>query len=89
MDAPFIDYTEAEFELIFEPLPNPEGSDLWEHAETLTHVPTFVWSVIEIDGDLFAIPGYHVVNVIGYSVTTVPWPHENVEVRFDPAGVPA
>jgi hypothetical protein len=84
-DIGLLTYTEAEFDLVFKPLPGPDGSDIWEHADTLKHPRTCVWSIVEIDGDLFAIPGYHVVNVIGYSVTQTQWPHDHIEVQFDTA----
>ena len=75
--------TEEQYDERFAPIPNAEGSDIWEHAETLTHPIDHVWSVVEVDdGDLCAIPGYHVVNVIGYNVTTQPWPHEQIDVTF-------
>ena len=75
--------TEDEYDERFKPLPGPDGSDIWEHAETLKHPAQCVWSIVEIDDELFSIPGYHVVNVIGYNVTEGQWPHDNIEVRFD------
>jgi hypothetical protein len=77
--------TEAEYDESYHPFGNPEDSenDIWNHKATLDYPRNCVWSVIEVDDDLFAIPGYHVVNVIGYNVTKIGWEHENIEVRFD------
>jgi len=77
--------TEAEYDKRFQPFGNPadNDNDIWEHRHTLTQPTENVWSVLEVDDDLYAIPGYHVVNVIGYNVTKQPWPHEDIEVRFD------
>lgn len=77
--------TEAEYDAIYLPFGDPtdDDNDIWEYKSALAQPTETVWSVIEIDGDLFAIPGWHVVNVIGYNVTKTPWPHENIEVRMD------
>ena len=75
--------SETEFDAIYLPQPAADENSIWEFAEAKTQTTENVWSIIEIDDDLFAIPGWHVVNVIGYNVTQVPWPHENIEVRFD------
>jgi len=75
--------TEDEYDHRYKPVAGPDGSDFWQHAETLGHARDRVWSILEVDGDLYAVPGYHVVNVIGYNVTTYRWSHDNIEVKFD------
>ena len=75
--------TEAEFDAIYLPQNMADGNSIWEFADVKDKTTENVWSVIEVDDELFAIPGWHVVNVIGYNVTQVPWPHENIEVRLD------
>ena len=75
--------TDDEFYERFAVIPGPEGSDMYEHADTLGFHRQQVWSVLDVDGELYAIPGYAVINVIGYNVTAHPWPHDNIEVRFD------
>lgn len=37
-----------------------------------------VWSVIEGDESIVAVPGFHVVNMLGYMMTTKPWTDEGV-----------
>lgn len=38
-----------------------------------------VWTIVDADGNLYASPGYHVVNRIGYVVTEKPWETGNEE----------
>lgn len=85
-DMEFLD--EDAFDARFKPLNGPDGSMFWEHKDTLTYAIEQVWSITEVDGELYAIPGYHVVNVIGYTVTEVPWPHESFEVEYEKLGDP-
>jgi len=76
--------TEDEFDERYNPQPDPaDGNSIWPYAHVEDKATEFVWSVVEVDDDLFVIPGWHVVNVIGYNVTQVPWSHENIEVRLD------
>lgn len=56
-----------------------DGS-MTRHFEDITAEPSFVWSVVEGDGDaLYLLPGYHVVNVLGYVQTENPWTAEDDE----------
>lgn len=76
--------TEDEFETRYDPWNAPGGDSLvWEYEETKRLPIRHVWTVIEVDGVHFVIPGYHVVNRLWYYVTAVPWEHENIEVRLD------
>ena len=42
-----------------------------------------VWTVIEDDGYMYIIPGYHWINRIGYILTEVPWSNFNIEVNLN------
>ena len=57
------------------PAPTPDSGTLWEYQQTLDHQVEHVWTVIEDDcgRNWYASPGYHIVNVIGYIVTRLPW----------------
>lgn len=75
--------SEEQFIERYEPLEGPDGSDTWQYDE-LGELPLHhVWSVVETgdpDHDaLYALPGYHVVNMVGYNVTAHPWVDEDVE----------
>lgn len=69
-------YTEEEFREHFKPLPSPsgdQGTDIWSWAEVKDQDPLHVWSIVEGDDyNWYALAGFHVVNMVGYSVTTVP-----------------
>lgn len=80
-----IDYTT--FETTYQPIPAPSGSDLWQWSE-LDGIPTNrIWTAVE-DEITSAIPGVHHVNRIGYLVSTVPWPHENLDVDLTDPDAP-
>lgn len=80
-----IDY--PTFEATYQPLPAPSGSDLWQWSE-LDGIPTNrIWTEVE-DEIASAIPGVHYVNRVGYLVTAVPWPHENIDVDLTDPDAP-
>lgn len=75
--------TEDEFDARYEPVAAYEDDNsIWEYDQLGTLPVNHVWSVVEVDDDLYVIPGYHVVNMVGYNVTAHPWEHENIEVRL-------
>ena len=76
--------SENRFYDYYKPLPNPivnaknlslQPEDLWEHDQTLAYPLEQVWTIIEDDygRNLYACPGYHIVNKLGYVVTEKPW----------------
>ena len=43
-----------------------------------------VWTLVETDGKLYILNGYHVVNKIGYHITEETWkPGQEIEVKID------
>ena len=54
-----------------------ETGDLFDFNEVRSHENNFVWTVVEAgdesDRNWYAMPGYHVVNKMGYVVTEKPW----------------
>ena len=79
----FESLTEDEFEERYDTIMSRDGSGIWEFDQIKSRPTERVWSVVEVDGDLYAIPGWHVVNVIGYCLTRRPWEHDHIEVKFD------
>lgn len=67
-------------------LPNfwEEGNSVWEHAQVIAAgIPTeHVWTLIDGDEGDALLPGFHIVNRIGYIVTEHPWEHELIEVQL-------
>jgi hypothetical protein len=78
-----VSLSEEQYYTEYSPIAAPDGSDTWEFEQIKDKPTEFVWSVVETgDADhdaLYAIPGWHVVNVLGYNLTTKAWPHENIE----------
>lgn len=59
----------------YKPIETPTG-DYWEYKDTLAYPMNRVWTLIEGEKNwrnLYACPGYHIVNVLGYCVTEEPW----------------
>lgn len=68
--------TEMEFDQGYVPLENEGGWLLREYDEVKDHDVSHVWTIVEDDGsteNLYALPGFHVVNCVGYVVTERPW----------------
>lgn len=67
---------EDAFERDYRPIKSRSGDYVWSWAQVSQQRPddNCVWSLIEgDDGGLYASPGYHVVNVVGYIVTRRGW----------------
>lgn len=83
-----IKLNEDDFWRVYKPIAKYEGDILRDHRETLQFQLRHVWSVVdgcdEGDENMYALPGYSIVNNIGYLVTEKAWPHYNIEaVYFD------
>ena len=63
------------FERIYGPVSEaPDGSDMFSYAQLPEGIETNrVWSVVDAEGVLQVISGYHVVNMMGYVITAKPW----------------
>ncbi|MEA5456726.1 hypothetical protein SPF06_18540 [Sinomonas sp. JGH33] len=74
---------EDEFDSSYRPIPT-ECGDLVRFGRDMEGFPVDqIWAIVEPgDGSLYAILGYHFVNVIGYVVTEVPWPNEDIEAEW-------
>lgn len=42
-----------------------------------------VWTLVEVDGILYLIPGFHVVNRLNYIITKQPWTDETIEIKYE------
>lgn len=65
------------FERRYEPIEQPDGSimvDRFDHVlAALPDSVRFLWTVIEADGNLYLVNGWHFVNRIGYVWARRPW----------------
>lgn len=73
--------TRDTFDETFQPRESPSGEPLWTHAETLSQPRRYVWTVVTGDDNRseYASPGYHIVNAVGYVVTTQPWVDDTLD----------
>lgn len=68
--------SEQEFEERYGPTDAPDGTTLWEYSQLPPGTDfRLVWTVVDSDVSerMIALPGYHAVNVVGYSVCQRPW----------------
>lgn len=79
-------YSEEEFDRQFGLVNGSRsGTTSYEYDEVKGMDPRHVWSLVEGDDDdgvAYALPGFHRVNNIGYTVTERPWAHENIEAVY-------
>jgi len=71
--------SETDFEITFHPFQKPDGN-YFEFEDVRDIDAHLVWTVVETgDPDnesWYALPGFHIVNRLGYLVATVPWDDE-------------
>lgn len=80
---------ESAFEATYKPLELAgEGDQMvqtYRVAQDAAHLRSLteqhIWAIIEDSetGNLYASPGYHLVNVVGFIVTEHPWESSNLE----------
>jgi hypothetical protein len=76
--------SEDRFDATYDGLPAADGSSLWGWDDARVLPVERVWTVVDgDDGGLWAMPGFHVVNCVGYLVTTRPHGFADVTVRLD------
>lgn len=72
----------GDFEDDFVVIPDQHGEQV-RHGVPVNVHETHLWTIVEADdGDLYAVPGLHWVDRLGYLVTGKPWPNEDVEVLW-------
>lgn len=46
------------------------------------HTDKHVWTLLECENEEFwIVPGYHIINRLGYFITEIPWESENIQVN--------
>lgn len=77
--------SEADFWTLFKPKPSPNplaGDHIWEWEDAHTQDLHHVWTIVETgseDENWYAVAGFHVVNIIGYAVTEMPWTWDDTQ----------
>lgn len=80
-----VDVSEDAFEEYYRPVagPSANGDPVQSFEQVRSRPVEHVWTLTECDGDICAAPGFHVVNNVGYVVTEVPWPREDLCAAWD------
>lgn len=69
--------TEEEFDSRFTVVTEPAtGADVRPSEHGLDKNSDHLWTVVDADGDLYAVSGWHYVNRIGYVITEQAWDDE-------------
>lgn len=91
---PHISLSEEQFHDTFNPI-LAESGDLLEFDDVKDLQPEHVWTIVDGDeehecedgefrANSYALPGFHIVNKLGYIRSDTPWPHDNIEaIYFD------
>lgn len=73
-----------EFVEQYAPREKPDGSLVYDYHETRQFPMNHIWTLVESGekDNTYAIPGYHMVNRVGYLVTEKQWTDDNIEVLW-------
>ena len=77
-----VEISDDEFDRKYDPIDPPSGESFWEAHEIRGQKKNHIWTVLDVDGVLYAVPGIHRVNRFGFLVTRKPWRNTNIEVRY-------
>lgn len=61
------------FEKRYDPKIKPDDSMLFEWDDVKDLDEEYVWTVVEAEGKMYAMPGFHMVNRMGYVIGQKPW----------------
>lgn len=85
--------TYDEFENKHKPIENhlgDEGTYLFEtYGQEVDFVSNqdenIVWTLVEVDGKLYIVPGFQYVNRLNYLITEIPWTEDmfNLEINYE------
>lgn len=73
--------TEEAFLDIWGATVRPNG-DLLEFIDVVSKTPNTVWTIVEAEDHLVAMPGFRVVNKLGYCITARPWTNEQLDAYW-------
>lgn len=83
LDQKFI--SERDFDEVWGVYLKPSG-DLFEFKDVRDQEPHHVWTIVETgddrDGNWYALPGFHIVNKLGYVMTQVPWSNSTPDAIY-------
>jgi hypothetical protein len=78
--------SEEDFETIYDPQESPNGTLYWDYEQIPANTPVVkVWSLVDGEGNsMYALPGYRVVNVFGYTITEKSWTNKKDQAVWIP-----
>jgi hypothetical protein len=79
--------SEADFDRDYQPRKHRSG-DFYTFQQVRRYPINRVWSIVDDGGEtdhLYASPGYHVVNHLGYVVTRKPWDENTLDALYHEA----
>ena len=74
--------SDDEFDQKYDPLDPPSGESYWTAQEIQGQKKNHVWTVLDVDDELFIVPGIHRVNQFGFMLTRFPWRDKNIQVKW-------
>lgn len=78
--------TEDEFDAQFTVTPDAQGETVRPSADSIDPDSKHVWTLVDADGSLYAVSGWHLVNRAGYILTEEAWTEETEAVWHEFAG---
>jgi hypothetical protein len=72
--------TEDEFDEQFTVIPDARGETVRPTTDSIDTDPKHLWTIVDADGSLYAVSGWHFVNRIGYILTEEAWTEETEAV---------
>jgi hypothetical protein len=76
--------TEDEFDAEFTVVPDTRGDTVRPSADGIDVNSKQLWTIVEAEGSLYAVSGWHFVNRIGYILTEEAWDQETEAVWYEP-----
>jgi len=58
------------------------NGDMFEHKDVVNLPLETVWTIVEAEDHWVASPGFHIVNKLGYCVTTKPWTDDQLDAYW-------
>lgn len=77
---PMKELTEDEFSDQFTVIDGPDGESIRDNHKGIEPDSKHLWTILDVDGSLYAASGLHFVNRFGYLVTEEAWDEETEAV---------
>jgi hypothetical protein len=75
--------TEDEFDEQFTVIPDDQGETIRPTADGIDTESKHLWTIVDAEGSLYAVSGWHFVNRIGYILTEEAWTEETEAVWYE------